>query len=60
MLTIEQLIASLTIEHAKAYAAKQDKYVFVVDELLDPNNLSRRYVERVEDQLDLINNSITS
>ena len=60
MLTIDQLIASLTIEHAQAYAAKQDKYVFVVDELLDPNSLSSRHVERVEDQLDLINNSINT
>ena len=54
MLTISELIASLTIEQAKAYEATQDKFVFVADELLEPNGLSCRYVNRVEDELDHI------
>tara|TARA_R110000851_G_scaffold40748_1_gene102551 strand:+ start:370 stop:594 length:225 start_codon:yes stop_codon:yes gene_type:complete len=57
MLTIDQLIASLTLEHAQAYAAKQDKFVFVTDELLDPNDLSYRHANRVEDELDRINSA---
>tara|TARA_R110000782_G_scaffold37450_1_gene88593 strand:+ start:1385 stop:1561 length:177 start_codon:yes stop_codon:yes gene_type:complete len=55
MLNIDQLITSLTTEHARAYAATQDKWLYVVNELLDPNDLSHRHAERVEDQLDHLN-----
>jgi len=54
MLTIDQLIESLTLADVDTYNAQADKYVYVQYKYLDPNNLSRRYAERVENALDLI------
>jgi hypothetical protein len=53
-MTIDQLINSLTLADVDAYNAQADKYVYVQYTYLDPNNLSRRYTERVENALDLI------
>jgi|TARA_R110000822_G_scaffold251990_1_gene378738 hypothetical protein len=54
MLTILELIASLNVEHAEQYAATQDQYLYVVWNLLEPNGLSERWVELVEDHLDQV------
>lgn len=51
MLNIGQLIASLTHEEAYTYNEQTDKLCWIEYNLLDPNNLPRRYAERVEDAL---------
>jgi len=51
-MTIDELIAWLTVEHAIEYASQTDKWVWVVVNLLDPNNLSSENSDRVEDALD--------
>lgn len=53
-MTIDQLIDSLTPADADAYNRQADKYVWVQYTLLDPHGIPRRYTERVEDALDLI------
>lgn len=50
----DALIASLTIEQAREYAAETDKLVWVETVLLDPNNISRRMAGRVEDALNAL------
>ncbi len=52
VLTIDQLIASLTVEHAEEYASTKDQYLYVVWNLLDPNDLSDGWVGVVEKHLD--------
>ncbi len=54
MLHILELITSLTVEHAEQYASTQDQYLYVVWNLLEPNGLSERWVELVEDHLDQV------
>jgi adenine C2-methylase RlmN of 23S rRNA A2503 and tRNA A37 len=48
MTNLNDLIASLTIEHAREYAAETDKLVWIEYALLDPINIPRRYAEQVE------------
>lgn len=50
-MTLEELIASLTVEQAKVYAAETDALMWIETNLLDPNNIPRRYVYGVEDAL---------
>jgi hypothetical protein len=49
--TVESLIKSLTKEHAREYEKQTDKLIWIETKLLDPNNLSRKFAERVEDAL---------
>lgn len=48
------LIASLTIEQARQYAAQTDQLVWVETTLLDPNDISRRMAGCVEDALEAL------
>lgn len=45
---VEDLIASLTIEQARKYQQAAEPILWVEYNLLDPNNISRRYTTRVE------------
>lgn len=47
----DALIASLTLEDARAYAAETDKLMWIETHLIDPAGVNRRQAERVEDAL---------
>lgn len=47
----DALIASLTIEQAEEYARQTDKLLWIETTLLDPNNIGRGMVHRVEEAL---------
>lgn len=49
--TLGSLIASLTVEQAIEYDKQNDKLIWIETTLLDPNGISRRYAETVEDAL---------
>jgi len=53
-MTIDQLIASLTSANADEYNRQPDKYVWVQYTFLDPHDIPRRFTNRVEDALDLL------
>jgi hypothetical protein len=50
-MTVEELIASLTIEDAREYEAEVEKIMWIEDGLLDPNDLPRSHFDRVENAL---------
>ena len=54
-MNIDELIASLTKAQAEEYAAEIDQWCWVVDTLLDPYDIPRRFASRVENALDAIN-----
>jgi hypothetical protein len=57
---IDAVIASLTLEQAQQYAAEEDKYLWVIDNIFDPNELrvTDARVNRVEDALEEILNFV--
>jgi hypothetical protein len=56
-MTIEQLLKTLSrgtpaaLAAAHDYAKQADKFIWVQTTLLDPNNISRRHTNAVEDAL---------
>jgi hypothetical protein len=50
-MTIDQLLQSLTLSDAAEYYEITDKQCWIEYTFLDPNDLSRRFANRVEDAL---------
>ena len=51
MSKLQLLIDLLTLEDLRKYQAQTDKLIWIETELLDPNGLSRRHAEKVEEKL---------
>jgi hypothetical protein len=51
MSKLQLLIDLLTLEDLRKYQAQTDKLIWIETTLLDPNGLSRRHAEKVEDKL---------
>lgn len=49
---IQEIIEALTLKQALEYQEQTDKWCWVVDNLLDPQNISRKWSDAFEDQLD--------
>lgn len=48
---IQQLLESLTVDVYNKFIKETDSLAWIEYTLLDPNNLSRKYAERVESYL---------
>lgn len=48
---IQQLLESLTVDVYNKFIKETDSLAWIEYNLLDPNNLSRKYAERVESHL---------
>ena len=53
-MTLDQLIASLTLEQATQCEKETDKLIWIEVNLLDPVGISRRHAEKVDAELDRI------
>lgn len=51
MSKLQLLIDLLTLEDLRKYQAQTDKLMWIETTLLDPNGLSRRHAEKVEEKL---------
>jgi len=51
MSKLQLLIDLLTLEDLRKYQAQTDKLIWIETTLLDPNGLSRRHAEKVEEKL---------
>ena len=53
-MTLDQLIASLTLEQATQCENETDRLIWIEVNLLDPVGISRRHAEKVDAELDRI------